>query len=340
MLGVEPDIVGWDVGGVHTKAVLVREGRILGSGFKPYEVQHAPGLLPELLRDLAAEVGARAGTRHAVTMTAELSQQFRTKRDGVAWVLDGFRAAFGETDVFVAGVDGIWRTLDEARVAWRSVAAANWAVTARLIGRRHRDVLLIDIGSTTTDLIPIIDGAPTTLGLDDPGRLAADELLYCGAVRTPVESLVSHVPYARTMAGVSAEGFALTGDVHVWRGMLHPDAYDTATPDGRPATRDFCGERLARILCADRTMLDDAALDAIALSIADAQSQRVTSAVRRMLTRHPTLRHAIVVGLGAWMGRDAARAAGLEVLPAADLLGDQHLIAPAASAALLLAGAA
>ena len=99
---VEPDVIGWDVGGVHTKAVLVRNGRVVESGIRSYELQHAPALLPKLLKDLAVELGASPAARHAVTMTAELSQAFRTKREGVAWVLDGFATAFGESDVCVA----------------------------------------------------------------------------------------------------------------------------------------------------------------------------------------------------------------------------------------------
>lgn len=336
MPGVERGTVGWDVGGVHTKAVRAAGSRLLGRASCPYELQHAPERLPALLKALAEAVGAGPDDRHAVTMTAELSQYFRTKADGVAWVLDGFREAFGESRIFVAATDGVWRAPARARAEWHAVAAANWSLTARLVAQRHPDALLIDVGSTTTDLIPIVGGRVVADGDDDPSRLAAQELVYTGVVRTPLEALVSQVPYGTGLAGVSAEGFALIGDVHVWRGQLHPDDYDTGTPDGRPGTRDFCGDRLARLLCADRSMLTDRDLDAICIYVADVQLQRIVQAIWRIRRRQPAIREALVVGLGAWLGREAAEAAGLQLLAPDPVLADAHVIAPAAAGALLL----
>jgi aspartokinase-like uncharacterized kinase len=137
-------------------------------------------------------------------------------------------------------------------------------------------------------------------------------------------------------AGVSAEGFALAGDVHVWRGDLDPDAYTCPTPDGRPATREYAGERLARVVCADREMLDDDAISTIADALAGAQIERVADAINRVRARHPSLRTAVVTGLGAFIGAAAARASRLDVVMLADSLGDDAArCAPAASVALL-----
>lgn len=336
MPGVERGTVGWDVGGVHTKAARAVGERLLRRAVRPYELQRAPDRLPALLRELAEEVGAGPEDRHAVTMTAELSQYFRTKADGVAWVLDGFGEAFGEARVFVAATDGVWRAPARARTDWRAVAAANWWLSAQLVAQQHPDVLLVDVGSTTTDLIPIVGGRVVADGDDDPSRLAAHELVYTGVVRTPLEALVSQVPYGAGLSGVSAEGFALIGDVHVWRGQLHPDDYDTGTPDGRPSTREYCGDRLARLLCADRTMLTDRELDAICIYVADVQLQRLVHSIWRVRRRQPAIKDALVVGLGAWLGREAAEAAGLRVLAPVPRLAEAHVIAPAAAGALLL----
>ena len=91
-------MIGWDIGGVNTKVALVAGGEVLAARGRPYEVQRAPDELVRVVRDLALEVGALQGpdsTRvHCVTMTAELSQMFRTKREGVSFVLDAVEAAF------------------------------------------------------------------------------------------------------------------------------------------------------------------------------------------------------------------------------------------------------
>lgn len=330
-------VVGWDIGGVNTKVALVADGAVVAAASRPFELQRIPGALVTLVRGMADGLGVAGPAVHAVTMTAELSQMFRTKREGVAFVLDAMERAFPDGDLRVFATDGRFRPPETARREHLSVAAANWAATARLVGTRYPDAVLIDVGSTTTDCIPIAAGAVVATGWTDPDRLASGELVYTGAVRTPVEAIVDTVPYGARTAGVSAEGFALAGDVHVWRGGLGPRDYTTPTPDGRPATREFCGARLARVICADAELIDETGIDRIADAVAAAQVRRVASALSRIRARHPALRVAVVAGLGAFIGADAGRAAGLDVTDlAADLGSDAGRCAPAAAVALLL----
>src|ERR1700681_1455919 len=307
-------VVGWDVGGANTKVARVAGGEVLAVRGRPYELQRAPDELVPLLRDLALEVGADARATHALTMTAELSQMFRTKREGVAFVLDAVEAAFPSSAIRVWAVDGRWLAPEEARQAPLAVAAANWAATAQAIAGHHPDALLVDIGTTTTDIIPIVGGSVAAEGLTDLERLACGELVYTGALRTPTEAIASHVPFRGMRTGVSAEGFALAGDVHLWRGDLVSADYTCQTPDARPPTRELAGERLARVVCADRELLDEAAVSSIADALAAAQVARIAAAIERVLARHPSLGTAVVTGLGAFLGLAAAHAAGLQVV--------------------------
>jgi aspartokinase-like uncharacterized kinase len=122
----------------------------------------------------------------------------------------------------------------------------------------------------------------------------------------------------------------------VWRGDLVPDDYSYPTPDGRPATRQCAGERLARVVCGDREMLDEDAVTAIANALAQVQEMRIAEAIARVAARHPSLRLAVVTGLGAFLAARAAQRAGLQVAHLADTMGDAAArCAPAASVALL-----
>ncbi|HUQ79911.1 MAG TPA: hydantoinase/oxoprolinase family protein, partial [Gemmatimonadaceae bacterium] len=215
-------MTGWDIGGVNTKVARVANGLVIAARTQPYELQRDPGALAPLLAALATQVGAIANEPHAVTMTAELSQMFRTKREGVAFVIDAVCAAFPGADVRIYAVDGRFLPPAAARLEPLAVAASNWAATARLVALDHPNAILVDIGTTTTDIIPIVDGHVAALGATDPARLASRELVYSGALRTPVEAIVHHVPFGDDTASVSAEAFALIGDVHVWRGDLAP----------------------------------------------------------------------------------------------------------------------
>src|SRR5204863_6480015 len=146
-----------------------------------------------------------------------------------------------------------------------------------------------------------------------PDRLASGELVYTGALRTPAEAIASHVMVGGRSVAVSAEGFAIAGDAHLWRGDLAANDYTVPTPDGRPATREFAGERLARVICADREMLDETDIGVIADALWDAQITRIGAGLARVRARQPTLARAVVTGPGDFLAAAAARRIGLQV---------------------------
>jgi probable H4MPT-linked C1 transfer pathway protein len=306
-------VIGWDIGGVNTKAARVAGEVALAARNEPFEIQRAPTTLAARLQNIAATLGAEKSDAHAITMTAELSQFFRTKRDGVAYILDAVEHAFPGARIFVYTVDGHFLDLRDARITPLVVAASNWAATAALVASLISDAILVDVGTTTTDIIPIAANRVVAIGHSDPERLLSDELLYLGAVRTPVEAIVHRVPLHDGLAGVSAESFALAGDIHVWRGDLPPEGYTAPTPDSRPTTRDFAGERIARIVCADRELLDESDLDRIAAYVADTMIARIAASITRVRERHPHIATAVIAGHGSFLARAAARRAGLRI---------------------------
>ncbi|MBA3660045.1 MAG: H4MPT-linked C1 transfer pathway protein, partial [Gemmatimonadales bacterium] len=262
-------ILGWDVGGVNTKAVRIDRGGDAPppTAARAYEIQRDPSRLSSILRAVRGDLGDGRVEAHAITMTAELSQAFRTKREGVSFVLDAFADAFPATPLEVFAVGGLFVSPDRARSEPLTVAASNWYATAALVGRSVPDALLIDIGTTTTDIIPIAGGVPVAAGRTDPERLASGELVYTGALRTPAEAVARALPFRGGEASIAADGFALIGDAHLHLGRLHADEYSVATVDGRPVTREFAGERLARLICGDRDLLTDAEIDALAAAL-------------------------------------------------------------------------
>jgi hypothetical protein len=336
---MSPAILGWDIGGVNTKVTRLEaatDGPAIRSFCLPFELKHDPGGLAPTLIEAARAVGGAPDDLHAVTMTAELSQAFRTKREGVGFVLDALEVAFPGAMLHVYTVEGRFITPLEARSLPLSVGAANWAATARLVARSVPSCILLDVGTTSADLIPIVNGQVVVQGLTDPARLLSGELVYTGALRTPAEAVAPRVPLWGGSAGVSADGFALIGDAHLWLGRLSPGDYTCRTPDGRPPTREYAGERLARTVCADRDMLDDSALDAIARALADAQVRAVAAALERILERWPVITTAVVAGLGDFIAVEAAETVGLDIVRLADRLGQPARTAPAAAVAWLL----
>lgn len=329
-------VLGWDVGGANVKAAAVGAGPagpVVQTRSRPFEIWRDKHALPDVLGALAAELPACAAV--AVTMTAELSDVFRTKREGVAFVLDAVEAA-GPAPVRVFTTAGGFVDPATARARPLDAAASNWMATAMLVGRFVPDALLVDVGSTTTDVVPVVGGRVAAVGRTDPERLLAGELVYTGVVRTNVAAIVRRVPLRGGRCPVASELFAVSGDVHVVLGSLAPHEYTGPTPDGRPPTPEFAAERLARVVCADREMLSAEEIHAIAAAVADAQTDEIAAAIGRVARRVARPLPVVTTGLGGRLARRAAERAGMPAEDLATLLGvDVGPAAPAVAVAWL-----
>ncbi len=331
-------VIGWDIGAANIKAAhVLREGgrTSVTTVGRAFELWKNPTALAGVLRGVAGDLPDADAT--AVTMTAELSDVFRTKREGVAVILDTVGAvARGRLAVFTT--DGLFVSDAEARARPLAVAASNWMATAVLVARHIPAALLVDIGTTTTDVVPIQGRRVISAGRTDPERLRAGELVYTGAVRTNVAAIVPRVPLWGGECPVAAEYFAVSGDVHLLLGDLDPAGYTGSTPDGRPADSAYAAERLARVVCADVEMLSRAEIVAIARAVAGAQVGQVAAAMARVASRMTGPVEVIATGLGSFLAHRAAARAGLASRDLNDVLHvDVGWAAPAAAIAWLMA---
>jgi probable H4MPT-linked C1 transfer pathway protein len=213
------------------------------------------------------------------------------------------------------------------------VAAANWVATALSVAEAHPNALLIDVGSTTADIIAIADGRVAATGHNDLERLLAGELVYTGVLRTNLAAIAPRVPVRGAWCPVASECFAISADVHLVLGRLAPEAYDCPTPDGRPPTLEFARERIARLVCADVEQLEPGEIDAIAAYLADEQLRQIEDAARRVQRPLPPAAPVVAAGSGAFLGREIASRLGRAVAPAP--WGEK--LGPAAALAALLA---
>lgn len=240
------------------------------------------------------------------TMTGELADCYATKAEGVAHICAALVAAVRGRPLRIYLTDGATVSAEEACERPLAAAASNWHVLARFAGRYAPSGagLLIDVGSTTTDLIPLLDGAVNAAGFTDPERLMRGELVYTGIERSPVCAVASALPYRGGQCPTAQELFATTGDAYRWLGDLPEAPDDTTTADGRPATRSFSRDRLARSICADRTLFDEADATAAAQAIAVAQQAKIGIAINGLLRRVGTpLSHIIISGQGEFLAR-------------------------------------
>src|SRR4029453_61724 len=103
-------VLAVDIGGANTKAAWF-DGTTLRTVSRPFEVWRDRQALSGVLR----EVAAGPADAVAITMTAELSDAFRTKREGVAFVLDAAEDALGDRPLSVLTTAGELVSIDVAR---------------------------------------------------------------------------------------------------------------------------------------------------------------------------------------------------------------------------------
>jgi probable H4MPT-linked C1 transfer pathway protein len=299
-----PSWIALDVGGANIKVAHTKgPARTV-----PFEVWKRPDDLAQAIASIVATLPDY--DRVAVTMTAELCDCYPTKRVGVNAVLDAVVETHPVHPIAVWGIDGDFHPLAEARARPELVAAANWLALAKLAARLFPATtsLLIDIGTTTTDLIPLDLGTVAARGRSDTDRLQLGELVYAGIRRTPICALATELPLRGIPTGLAAELFASTLDVYLVLGEIASDSADLSTADGRPATSASARERLARMVGADREGFT--AEDAVAFARAadDCLIDRLVRAVDRACGPTIGRPHAAVVsGSGEFLARRLAR---------------------------------
>ena len=247
-------IVGWDIGGAHVKAALLdAQGRLLRveqlacalwTGLEP--LQRACDGVLQLL--------APAPMLHAVTMTGEMADFFADRPDGVRTILDCIKqrlqARSGDALWVFAGARGFLAPDDAAR-HWESVASANWLATATCCARAAGAAVLVDIGSTTTDLVPCAGTRVLAVGTSDATRLEAGELVYAGIVRTPLAGLSDRAPVLGAWRPTINEHYATTADVFRVLGELDEACDLQASADNGPKSAQGSARRLLRMIGAD-----------------------------------------------------------------------------------------
>jgi probable H4MPT-linked C1 transfer pathway protein len=152
-----------------------------------------------------------------------------------------------------------------------NLAAANWIATAPLAAHISPDCILIDTGSTTTDIIPIKDGKECARGRSDLERLSTGELVYTGTLRTNVATMVDKVPLGDEWVRVASELFAISADVHLALGNIKEEDYTCDTPDGGGKSREDCLLRLSRVVCGDLDLLSHADVEKMAQFVYEKQ---------------------------------------------------------------------
>ena len=332
----ERSVIGWDIGGAHVKACRLHDGEVVDVAQWACPLWQGLEQLERVLQ--AAHVRWPLGrAQHAVTMTGEMADLFKHREDGVRRIAALVADRLPAPVQFYAG-DASWCGSAEVAQHWPDIASANWLATAQhaalCMPIQGREGVLVDVGSTTTDLIAFKAGRVLTTSRSDAQRLATGELVYHGVVRTPLCAVAPRIDWRGTPLNVMNEYFATVADVYRLTGELNP-AHDLY-PAADNAAKDALGtrRRLARMVGLDER--DGTLNDWLAFARAwrACQVVELASQLQRVMARHALSADARVVsaGCGDFLVADIVARA---IAPAAA----QHCISYGAEVARLAASA-
>lgn len=251
----------------------------------------------------------------AVVMSGELADCFTSKQQGIEFIVRAVQAAFPNAKFY--GTDAKFHDCPVPELA-----AANWLASADYFREKYPDALLIDVGSTTTDIIPL-NMFDSLKGMTDLDRLRAGYLVYTGMLRTSIPTLIRTVPLGGKDVPVSTEYFATSADAHLVLGNITEEMYSCDTPDHKEKTVDASLRRLARVMCSDIDEIGTEGAMQVARAFWDTQRQIIRDAVANA-ARESGARRIFVAGIGSAVfarelnGRDLTQKLGqsADALPA------------------------
>lgn len=303
-------VLGWDVGGAHLKlARLGESGRLEDVRIVACPLWQGLEKLDDAIGELEDAIGG--GAPSAVTMTGELVDLWPDRATGVSAIADRLGQRLEGPLAVYAGRRFVEPA--EAAASWTEIASANWRATAEALAADHGDGLLIDVGSTTADIVPFAGGEVTALGATDAARLILEELVYLGATRTPVMAIAPKIPFAGAWIAPMAEHFATSADVFRVTGDLPEGADLHPAADGGDKTEEASARRLLRMVGADFTQDTRPLAGGLALWLAEAMLRRVCDAGARVLSRPAAPQDPAVygAGVGRFLAEKVAKRLGL-----------------------------
>lgn len=327
--------LAFDVGGANLK---VADGRGFALVY-PFQLWKDKKQLARELRTLLAE---SPKTDHlAVTMTGELADCFEDKEEGVRFIVESLQEAADGRHTRVYLTDG---KLVAPQIALREplrAAASNWHALGRFAARYAAggSGLVLDIGSTTTDILPVVNGRLDARGSTDTERLLCGELVYTGVDRTPVCGVLQEVPYRGQKCPLAMELFATMLDAYVLTNDAPENPASRLTADGRPATKGQARIRLGRLIGSPADFNHRDAVS-MAQAAAAAQVERIEQAARKVLQRMPAPPQTMLIsGAGEFLARRVAEklAAATEIVPLSAKIGKLASRAAPAHALAVLA---
>ena len=240
--------LGWDIGGANTKVCVFDQNFIIiNLHTKNIKVWDNFSDI-KLFFKYISNIYKNYEIYNFITITAESCDNFTDRKHGMTNILEncsnhivGNKLYYTNTNKFVDYNSAINKT--------EKLFSTNWMLTSKFLNSKKNIDLIIDIGSTTTDII--FKDMRIGSNINDYMRLVNKTLLYQGVVRTPLSMMTDNVLFKGNNISLVNEVFATTGDIFNLHGDIDFSKLDYLGADNLQFTKVNSFTRLARIIGLD-----------------------------------------------------------------------------------------
>jgi len=331
--------VGLDIGGAHVKAVGIDQYKKINFIF--YEkcpLWKDFVLLEKTLYKLLKYLDSRKAT-FGITITAELSDCFVNRTNG-AKLIYKLCKKLGIKFYFFSSKNKNF----EKKINFSDICSMNWLATGEYIKDKINEAVVIDFGSTTTDIIIIKNQRIVNRHFSDFDRINNCELIYTGCTRTPLFAIAKKIVVNSNEYNLIPELFSTTADLYRVNKLLNKnlDLFDSA--DNRSKSKLNSLKRISRNFGVDfekKNPLINKFID----TLSEIQKNHIFHCTNKLIKQHNIKSNTPIVpcGIGQKIIENHAIKLGYKIKKFSDYLtgGEKKkyyasMHAPATSCALLI----
>ena len=233
--------LGIDIGGAHLKIIGVDENETIR--FVDYSSCKIWNDIKTLRKKFLGlnKLFPQKKIKCALTMSAELCDNFKNRKHGVSTIMKYCKFLNFDNFFYVTSSKTFLK-----KPKHHELISMNWHSIGNFFKEKIRNGIIVDFGSTTTDLICIKNGKLLNESFDDFSRIKNLELLYTGFTRTPLFGITSKINIENQQLKIIPEFFSDSSDIYRILKKLNRKIDLDTTADGSSKTIRNSLKRLSR----------------------------------------------------------------------------------------------
>ena len=273
------EFLGIDIGGAHIKIVGLDKQKkiILVKYIKFYFWKNKAKLFKffDFINSISTP-----HTKIGITLTAELCDIFETRIDGFKKIYNECKRLKNKFFFYTSS-----KEVFTVKSNTKKIISMNWHATGKFISKNLSNAVIVDFGSTTTDIICIKNKIIKNLSFDDFSRLKNNELIYTGLTRTPIFGIMNELSLNGINYPVIPEFFSSMSDVYRINKSLDKilDIDDTADNTEKNLNQSFI--RVARNFGFDFDKSNKELLKKISRKLINCQMNKIAVSLDKLIIK-------------------------------------------------------